>query len=209
MRCGGSTRRGRSSASRCRAIGKSRTWRPIAGPRRMWRCGCISRIGGGRGCRSTSGPASGCRGGRRRSRCITSRRRIHVFGAAATTPNVLRLLIDPEEGIDVQFAAKQPGPEMSLGRVVSSMRYKDYFDEKPNVGYETLLYDCMLGRYDAVPAGGRDRGELGGARGGAGIVGEGRGRGREPMARHQRAGGGGCAAGGGWADLDDAGRVDA
>ncbi len=81
-----------------------------------------------------------------------------VFGDAPTTPNVLRLLIDPEEGIDVQFAAKQPGPEMSLGRVVSSMRYKDFFDEKPNVGYETLLYDCMLGdatlfqRADAIEA---------------------------------------------------------
>ena len=81
-----------------------------------------------------------------------------VFGAAATTPNVLRLLIDPEEGIDVQFAAKRPGPEMSLGRVVSSMRYKDHFDERPNVGYETLLYDCMLGdgtlfqRADAIEA---------------------------------------------------------
>lgn len=81
-----------------------------------------------------------------------------VFGAAATTPNVLRLLIDPEEGIDVQFAAKRPGPEMALGRVVSSMRYKDYFDERPNVGYETLLYDCMLGdgtlfqRADAIEA---------------------------------------------------------
>ena len=81
-----------------------------------------------------------------------------VFGDAPTTPNVLRLLIDPEEGIDVQFAAKQPGPEMALGRVVSSMRYKDYFDEKPNVGYETLLYDCMQGdttlfqRADAIEA---------------------------------------------------------
>ena len=81
-----------------------------------------------------------------------------VFGVSPTTPNVLRLLIDPDEGIDVQFAAKQPGPDMSLGRVVSSMRYKDYFDEKPNVGYETLLYDCMRGdttlfqRADAIEA---------------------------------------------------------
>ena len=69
----------------------------------------------------------------------------HVFGESATTPNVLRFLIDPEEGIDVQFAAKLPGPDMALGRVMSSMRYKDYFDEKPNVGYETLLFDCMTG----------------------------------------------------------------
>ncbi|MDT7953596.1 MAG: glucose-6-phosphate dehydrogenase [Acetobacteraceae bacterium] len=81
-----------------------------------------------------------------------------VFGDAPTAPNVLRLLIDPEEGTDTQFAAKRPGPDMSLGRVVSAMRYKDFFDEKPNVGYETLLYDCMLGdatlfqRADAIEA---------------------------------------------------------
>ncbi len=74
------------------------------------------------------------------------------------TPNVIRLLIDPEQGIETQFDAKIPGPEMRLGRVDTSMRYKDFFDEKPNVGYETLLYDCMIGdttlfqRADAIEA---------------------------------------------------------
>ena len=74
------------------------------------------------------------------------------------TPNVIRLLIDPEQGIETQFDAKIPGPEMRLGRVDTSMRYKDFFDEKPNVGYETLLYDCMVGdttlfqRADAIEA---------------------------------------------------------
>ncbi len=81
-----------------------------------------------------------------------------VFGDAPTTPNVLRFLIDPEEGIDIQYAAKAPGPTMALGHVVSSMRYADFFDEKPNVGYETLLFDCMTGdttlfqRADAIEA---------------------------------------------------------
>ncbi len=76
----------------------------------------------------------------------------------ALTPNVVRLLIDPDQGIETQFDAKVPGPEMRLGRVETSMRYKDYFKERPNVGYETLLYDCMAGdatlfqRADAIEA---------------------------------------------------------
>jgi glucose-6-phosphate 1-dehydrogenase len=62
-----------------------------------------------------------------------------------TTPNVVRLLIDPERGFETQFDAKRPGPSMRLGRVCTAMRYEDFFDEKPAVGYETLLFDCMTG----------------------------------------------------------------
>ena len=61
------------------------------------------------------------------------------------TPNVVKLLIDPEQGISTQFSAKVPGPVMKLGRVENALQYKDFFEEKPNVGYETLLYDCMTG----------------------------------------------------------------
>lgn len=61
------------------------------------------------------------------------------------TPNIVKLMIDPEQGIDTQFSAKVPGPEMKLGKVDTSFKYKDFFEEKPNVGYETLLYDCMIG----------------------------------------------------------------
>jgi glucose-6-phosphate 1-dehydrogenase len=74
------------------------------------------------------------------------------------TPNVVRLLIDPEQGTETLFMAKVPGPEMRLGRVDMSMRYKDFFQERANVGYETLLYDCMMGdatlfqRADAIEA---------------------------------------------------------
>jgi glucose-6-phosphate 1-dehydrogenase len=38
-----------------------------------------------------------------------------------------------------------PGPVMQLNAVKSSFNYGDFFEEKANVGYETLLYDCMLG----------------------------------------------------------------
>jgi glucose-6-phosphate 1-dehydrogenase len=61
------------------------------------------------------------------------------------TPNVVKLMIDPEQGITTQFSAKVPGPVMKLGKVDTSLLYKDFFEEKPNVGYETLLYDCMMG----------------------------------------------------------------
>ena len=60
-------------------------------------------------------------------------------------PNIVKLLIDPEQGIDTQFSAKVPGPVMALGTVHTAFRSKDFFPEKPNVGYETLLYDCMMG----------------------------------------------------------------
>ena len=75
------------------------------------------------------------------------------------TPNVLRLQIDPEQGSTLEYNAKVPGPAMRLGRVSETMRYKDFFEEKPNVGYETLLYDCMTGdatlfqRADNIEAG--------------------------------------------------------
>ncbi len=74
------------------------------------------------------------------------------------TPNVVKFLIDPDQGIETQFDAKVPGPQMRLGRVQSSLRFKDFFDEPPSVGYETLLYDCMMGdttlfqRADAIDA---------------------------------------------------------
>ena len=73
-------------------------------------------------------------------------------------PNIVRLLIDPEQGIVTQFDAKVPGPEMRLGQVSSSLYYKDFFQERPAVGYETLLYDCMeadatlFQRADAIEA---------------------------------------------------------
>ena len=61
------------------------------------------------------------------------------------TPNILKIMVDPEQGMSQQFSAKVPGPVMKLGKVDNRFMYKDFFEEKPNVGYETLLYDCMIG----------------------------------------------------------------
>ncbi len=75
------------------------------------------------------------------------------------TPNVLTFQIAPEQSMATDFTAKVPGPVMRLGRVSAEFYYHDFFDEGPNVGYETLLYDCMIGdatlfqRADNIEAG--------------------------------------------------------
>jgi glucose-6-phosphate 1-dehydrogenase len=65
-------------------------------------------------------------------------------GPAAAT-NLLTLGIAPEPGMTTDFRAKAPGPLMRLGPARSAFGYDAYFDEKPSVGYETLLYHCMIG----------------------------------------------------------------
>jgi glucose-6-phosphate 1-dehydrogenase len=75
------------------------------------------------------------------------------------TPNVLVLRLQPDEGISMQIGAKRPGPEIELGAVTMDFRYKDFFQSAPATGYETLVYDCMIGdamlfqRADSVEAG--------------------------------------------------------
>src|SRR6267143_4339500 len=75
------------------------------------------------------------------------------------TPNVLVMQIQPDEGASLQFGAKIPGPEIALGGVRMNFSYKDYFNTEPTTGYETLVYDCMIGdamlfnRADGVEAG--------------------------------------------------------
>jgi glucose-6-phosphate 1-dehydrogenase len=74
-------------------------------------------------------------------------------------PNWLLLRIQPDEGIALEFGAKIPGPVMKLGDVRMDFKYKDYFGATPRTGYETLLYDIIMGdatlfqRADNVEAG--------------------------------------------------------
>jgi glucose-6-phosphate 1-dehydrogenase len=75
--------------------------------------------------------------------------------------NFLVLRIQPNEGIALQFNAKVPGPKILIDGVRMDFKYKDYFESAPSTGYETLLYDCMMGdatlfqRADNVEAGWR------------------------------------------------------
>ncbi len=83
----------------------------------------------------------------------------HGVPAESLEPNRLVVRIQPDEGISLAFQAKVPGPEMRLGRVDMAFAYEDYFATAPATGYETLLYDCMVGdqtlfhRADMVEAG--------------------------------------------------------
>ncbi len=57
----------------------------------------------------------------------------------------LILRVQPDEGIRLRFNAKRPGPAMALESVAMNFLYKDYFKQAPAVGYETLIYDCLIG----------------------------------------------------------------
>src|SRR5690348_3972744 len=60
-------------------------------------------------------------------------------------PNWMILRIQPDEGIALEFAAKRPGPTVTLNTVSMDFAYKSYFKAACNTGYETLIYDCMIG----------------------------------------------------------------
>lgn len=73
--------------------------------------------------------------------------------------NYLVIGIEPTESITLQFNTKVPGPTVAIDGVEMGFKYKDYFKASPSTGYETLIYDCMIGdnilfqRADSVEAG--------------------------------------------------------
>ena len=75
--------------------------------------------------------------------------------------NYLVIAVEPNEGISLKFNTKVPGPSVEIDGVEMKFRYKDYFNASPATGYETLIYDCMIGdnilfqRADSVEAGWR------------------------------------------------------
>jgi glucose-6-phosphate 1-dehydrogenase len=77
------------------------------------------------------------------------------------TPNDLILQIQPEEGMMLRFSAKVPGPNVHMDGVEMKFNYQDHFNAAPSTGYETLIYDCMIGdatlfqRADNIEAGWR------------------------------------------------------
>ncbi len=76
-------------------------------------------------------------------------------------PNWMILRIQPDEGIALEFAAKRPGPSVKLSTVAMDFAYSRHFELPPATGYETLLFDCMIGdatlfqRADNIEAGWR------------------------------------------------------
>jgi glucose-6-phosphate 1-dehydrogenase len=59
--------------------------------------------------------------------------------------NILTLRIQPDEGLSLSFSAKRPGAEIEIDGVEMNFAYRDYYAALAAVGYETLIYDCLIG----------------------------------------------------------------
>src|SRR5262249_54455783 len=60
-------------------------------------------------------------------------------------PNVLVFRIQPDEGIDIAFAAKSPGFAVELQPVRMHFEYQESFELCPPEAYERLLLDALQG----------------------------------------------------------------
>jgi glucose-6-phosphate 1-dehydrogenase len=80
------------------------------------------------------------------------------IGSDNTTPNLLVLRIQPDEGISLRFGAKVPGTRSDVRPVNMDFRYGTSFGVDAPEAYERLLLDAMLGdstlftRWDGVEA---------------------------------------------------------
>jgi len=74
------------------------------------------------------------------------------------TPNILSMRIQPDEGIHLQFEAKQPGSEEEMRSVKMDFNYRDSFAGGLPEAYEKLLLEALEGdaslftRSDAIEA---------------------------------------------------------
>ena len=74
---------------------------------------------------------------------------LHLFKSndadSQVSPNVLKMRIQPDEGITLNFGAKIPGPTTNVKPVQLHFSYADAFGKSSANGYERLLLDAMLG----------------------------------------------------------------
>ena len=59
--------------------------------------------------------------------------------------NLLLFHIQPDQGVELRFHAKIPGPKLSLQTVNMRFDYTASFEASRGTGYEVMLYSCMLG----------------------------------------------------------------
>ncbi len=74
---------------------------------------------------------------------------LHLFKTNSTDdkfePNILKIRIQPDEGISLRFSAKIPGPTTNVKPVEMAFSYAQAFGKSSANGYERLLLDAMLG----------------------------------------------------------------
>ena len=66
-------------------------------------------------------------------------------GVGQLKPNVLRLRIQPDEGISLTFGSKSPGQTLHIDPVRMDFYYLTAFGADPPEAYERLLLDCNRG----------------------------------------------------------------
>jgi glucose-6-phosphate 1-dehydrogenase len=66
-------------------------------------------------------------------------------GCGDIQPNVLRLRIQPDEGISLSIGSKSPGQALHIDPVRMDFYYLTSFGADPPEAYERLLLDCNLG----------------------------------------------------------------
>ncbi len=80
-------------------------------------------------------------------------------GSSMPEPNRQVIGIQPQENILLHFEGKVPGPLLQTRTVEMEFDYQRYFGMENRTGYETLLYDAMVGdtslfkRADMIEAG--------------------------------------------------------
>lgn len=61
------------------------------------------------------------------------------------SPNVLVIQIQPDEGLSLKFATKQPGPTTQLRWLSMDFKYGSAFGQSSTNAYERLVHDCIMG----------------------------------------------------------------
>jgi glucose-6-phosphate 1-dehydrogenase len=59
--------------------------------------------------------------------------------------NRLIFHVQPDQGVELRFHAKSPGPALSLQQVHMRFDYREAFEAARGTGYEVLLYNAMIG----------------------------------------------------------------
>ncbi|WP_152045995.1 glucose-6-phosphate dehydrogenase [Aureimonas psammosilenae] len=59
--------------------------------------------------------------------------------------NIMTIQIQPNEGVSIRLSAKKPGPRISIVPVDLDFTYAEQFKIGRSTGYETLLYDALIG----------------------------------------------------------------
>ena len=71
--------------------------------------------------------------------------RIYFKKSQSAQSNLLRLRVQPKEGVEIDLWVKKPGYDQQLQKLPLDFNYQQYFDRLPDA-YEQVIVDAMRGR---------------------------------------------------------------